>query len=150
LGGSNLKIWVKEDLLQGLRREFHIFDRDDDEKYAGERDKVNQRNDGSKAVLTRKRTIENYLHPDAVREAFGLSGESELSISSNDCVVTNILRILGRDHLRGEERKKVESHVKRNLNTDAVDKMTLSRLKQSDPESDIEGWLCEIESLAKA
>ncbi|HHW4680387.1 MAG TPA: ATP-binding protein, partial [Xylella taiwanensis] len=71
LGGGSLKQWVAKHYLRNLGLpEVHIYDRDDatPPKYQQECDAVNARGDGSWAVMTSKRELENYLHPDAISE----------------------------------------------------------------------------------
>src|SRR5690606_2871055 len=71
-GGSNLALWASR-LTPLNRPEFHICDRDnappDPPKYSDHMATVNAR-DGCKAVVTQKRELENYLHSEAIREAY--------------------------------------------------------------------------------
>lgn len=63
LGGGALKHWVEKRYLKNLNLpEVHIYD-NDVAKYREVIEQVNARNDGSWGVLTKKREIENYLHP---------------------------------------------------------------------------------------
>ena len=75
LGGSTLKEWVNQHYLKNVGLpEIHIYDRDELKngkyKYQDDKDAVNSRGDGSIAFLTKKREMENYLHIDAINEAF--------------------------------------------------------------------------------
>lgn len=75
LGGGSLKQWVAQHYLRNLNLpEVHIYDRDDltPPQYQKECEAVNARGDGSWAVMTSKRELENYLHPDAISE--GMDG----------------------------------------------------------------------------
>ena len=75
-GGSNLALWVSR-LRHLCRPEYHICDRDSkppsDPKYADEIDEINSR-ENCRAVSTMKREMENYLHPEAVLEAYSAEG----------------------------------------------------------------------------
>lgn len=73
LGGSSLKHWVNNHYLKPLGLpEAHIYD-SDVPAYAEFVARVNARGDGSWAALTIKHEIECYLHPDAIKEAFGFT-----------------------------------------------------------------------------
>ncbi|MEO0915558.1 MAG: ATP-binding protein, partial [Pseudomonadota bacterium] len=72
LGGSNLALWATR-LAPFNRPEFHICDRDNqppaDPKYVEHMAAINAR-PGCQAVATQKRELENYLHHDAIVEAY--------------------------------------------------------------------------------
>ncbi|WP_437201694.1 ATP-binding protein [Planctomicrobium sp. SH664] len=73
LGGGTLMHWVNQQYLRGLNRpEIHIYD-SDVAAYGGAIQQVNTRTDGSWGIHTKKREIENYLHPDAIFEGIGCS-----------------------------------------------------------------------------
>ena len=71
-GGSNLALWTSR--LRHLNRpEYHICDRDNEPpaapRYVNHVQAVNAR-DRCEALSTTKREMENYLHPEAIREAY--------------------------------------------------------------------------------
>jgi hypothetical protein len=154
LGGSTLKGWVQHRYLQKLGyAEVHIYDRDDQDKpkYQAYCDEVNKRTDGSKAFLTNKREMENYIHTDAINQILGVR------IQHDDWadIPTTIARLT---HEKGEEskpweevndkkRKDKESKVKKRLNNDVIKKMTLEQLREIDTDREIEGWLVTITKL---
>lgn len=71
LGGSTLKHWVDNNYLRKLNLpEVHIYD-GDREEYKQTAQQVNSRNDGSKGFTTKKREIENYVHPNIIEVIFG-------------------------------------------------------------------------------
>ena len=71
--GSNLKDWINRYALKNTNViEYHLYDRDNDEKYKKEIEIVNSRNDGSKARLTKKREIENYVPKEIIEEEFDI------------------------------------------------------------------------------
>ncbi len=76
LGGSTLAIWTSR--LASLRRpEFHLFDRDTEPpakpKYHDAMKEINAR-ENCKARSTEKREMENYLHKDAITQAYAKNG----------------------------------------------------------------------------
>ena len=157
VGGGSLKHWVDRHYLKNLGiPEVHIYDRDteDPPKYQVECDAVNARGDGSWAVLTTKREIENYLHPEAIRK--GLDGVV-VSFTDTCDVPLIVARTVHEssesskswaDVLADEKQlsKKI-GQVKKRLNRDGVLKMTRERLLEQDSGAEIEGWLRKINSM---
>lgn len=157
LGEGSLKQWVAKHYLKNLGLpEVHIYDRDDANppKYQSECDAVNARTNGSWAVMTTKRELENYLHADAISE--GMNG---INITVTDtCDIPLIVAkavheasasprtwadILG-DH---KELADKVSRAKKRLNRDAVAKMTVARLSQSDTAGEVSRWLKRIYAM---
>lgn len=72
--GSNLKDWINRYALKNTNAiEYHLYDRDIDEKYKKEVEIVNSRKDGSKAQLTTKREIENYVPKEIIEAEFEIT-----------------------------------------------------------------------------
>jgi hypothetical protein len=157
LGGGSLKQWVAKHYLKNLKlREVHIYDRDDDTppKYQPECDAVNGRGDGSWAVITTKRELENYLHAEAIAE--GLNG---INITFTD--MCDVPLIVAQSVHASSESKKAwadieadpkeladkVSRAKKRLNRDAAAKMTCSRLAQIDAAGEVSGWLKKIHAM---
>lgn len=156
-GGSNLAIWTTR--LSPLNRpEFHIYDRDNPLPQAGKYDAyaaaVNAR-DGCVAVTTAKRELENYLHADAVADAyldvgirlplnglFGAFDDVPTIVAQAVHAATSATPWPANDE--GKCRKKV-GKAKTHLNTHAVSRMTAARLAASDPQGEVLGWLGQIE-----
>jgi putative ATP-dependent endonuclease of OLD family len=157
LGGGSLKQWVAKHYLRNLNLpEVHIYDRDDatPPKYQAECDTVNARTDGSWAVVTAKREIENYLHADAIAE--GMNG---ITVTfSGTCDVPLIVAqavhessdsakpwadVLADPKELGDK----TNRVKKRLNRDAAAKMTFARLGQCDPAGEVSGWLKKIHGM---
>ena len=142
LGGGTLQQWTNYDYLKRLGiPEYHLYDRDGDSHYQAFCDIVNGRKDGSSARITSKRETENYIHPDAIHEIFGIT----IHIDDNTDVPKTISTILKQREDSGSS----ESKVKVKLNTDVVNKMTLERLAESDPRHDIINWLTEIKAMVE-
>lgn len=133
LGGGTLQHWVNQHYLRGLGKpEVHIYD-GDDPKYHEFCDKVNQRNDGSWAVRTQKREIENYIHPDAIYKAFGI----RVAFGDNDDVPAII----------GKEKKWKPENTKKKIAGSVFPLMTVELLKEIDPYGEVRGWLERLASM---
>ncbi len=133
LGGGTLGHWVNRRYLQGLGRpEVHIYDGDVG-KYKEMCNRVNQRTDGSWAVQTQKRELENYLHPDAIYEAFGIRVEFD----DND----DVPEIVGRK--KGWN----SGTAKRKFSEQAFPKMTIDMLNERDPEGEVRGWMTKLSKM---
>lgn len=146
LGGSTLQEWVNQHYLKNLGLpEVHIYDRDKLQadgtyKYQNSRDSVNNRNDDSIAFLTIKREMENYLHLDAINEALSPVTKTVFSFTlTDDCDVENEIKAA----LSGQGRIQRRT-IKRWLNEDAADRMSLNRLIDRNGYDEIRGWFLEI------
>jgi len=154
LGGSTLRDWVNSHYLKSLRRpEIHIYDRDADcpPKYQTQANKVNQRNDGSRAFLTTKREVENYLHPDAIRDVLRVN----VQISDDSDVPEMVARAIHEqgegavpwDQLNEEKRRKKETRAKQRLNNDVAAAMTVARLRDRNALNEIREWFRAIKAV---
>lgn len=157
LGGGSLKQWVAKRYLRNLGLpEVHIYDRDDANppKYQSEHDSVNTRTDGSWAVITAKRELENYLHPEAISE--GMSGI--LVTFSNTCDVPLIVAkavhaVSSSDKpwsdIENDPKELADkvSRAKKRLNRDAAAKMSIDRFAESDSSGEIFSWLTKIHAM---
>ena len=153
-GGGDLWLWATR--LAGLCcAEFHLYDREtspETELRQQVADVVNLRPQ-CRAVLTRKRSLENYLHPSAIREVSGISLDC-----SDDDLVADLLAERRYAH-QGDEapwaeltrqvRKRRRNRAKRLLNTRVADRMTPQRLAERDPDGEVISWLQIIARLAE-
>lgn len=137
MGGDTLKQWVQGNYLSNLDiPEAHIYDKDLDSKYEASAAKVNAREDGSWATVLKKRTIENYLHPEAIQEEFGIS----VTFNDDDDVVACVKQTLGE-----QKNKSLGARaVKKRLNNEIAARMTRERLLESDPDNEICSWLKKV------
>lgn len=146
LGGSNLKHWVAEHYLRSLRRpEVHIYD-SDVAKYAASVAEVNQRNDGSWALLTTKYEIESYLHTDAILDAFGVQVVIPDRLDMNGHALPRIFSLAysaaqNYDGVMGDDKAKLRLAEK------AFPHMTADRIKARDPIGEVEGWFRRIGAM---
>jgi len=79
MNGGNLKNWVQKNYLKDSNIiEVHIYDSDlnsgkSTNQYKESCQKVNERDDESYCFLTKKREMENYIHPKLIEEEFNIS-----------------------------------------------------------------------------
>jgi hypothetical protein len=152
-GGGDSRPWAFR--LAGLGiPEFHLYDRDvppATEARQQAADIVNWR-PNCRAVLTRFRTLENYLHGDAIFEASGIRVEFTEDDNVADLVARHVYERQG-GHLPWQElpargRKRRRNKVKQWLNARATDRMTAERLACQVPHGDVRSWLMTIAQLA--
>ena len=159
LGGSNLTLWASR--LSPLKRpEFHVCDRDNeppaDPKYQAHIDAINVR-EGCEAIATNKRELENYLHHEAIVEAYAAQ-EIEIDLTDPFAPFDDVPMLTAKavhavngdkpwDELKTDQRRKKESAAKRQINNAAVSRMTVARLAVTDPDDEIRGWLRSIADM---
>ena len=149
LGGSTLQEWVDEQYLRhtGLK-EFHIYDKDLPEqdgsfKYAAAAATVNARGNGDIAFLTTMREMENYLHADAITEAFagtGLHAAVVIPVADHNDIEAEVRNAIGKN-------KHHRRYVKHWLNDDAAAKMTPARLRARGGHAEVLGWFQTIAGM---
>lgn len=154
-GGSNLALWTSR--LSPLNRpEFHIYDRDHPPPHPGKyheySDAVNQRA-GCLAATTTKREMENYIHHEAIVEAYGQNGvvipfaEPFADFDDVPLRVAEAVYNAGGGVWGSLDEKLVGKKVsaaKAQLNNAVIGKMTAARLAAVDPQSEVIGWLHHI------
>lgn len=121
LHGSNLKQWVDRNYLKDSGViEFHLYDKDEDEKYKEEIEKV-QLQPNSFGLLTKKREIENYIHKSLVETEFNITIDSQIDWDNQD-IPEYIAKKTGRkkdqvkDILCGKLSKKMTKDLFEDLN----------------------------------
>jgi len=152
--GDNFLDMVNEHALSSLAiPQFHIFDRDkrDTERMSQLQRTLSELHDGSHIEFTVKREMENYLHPDAIRAALGISVEFDddedvpllvakaLHGNSNSGTSWEDLKSSGRSRWLGRAKKR--------LNEEAAAAMTPEMLSERNGLSEIISWFREIEEL---
>jgi hypothetical protein len=150
LGGDTLRDWVDEHYLRqtGIP-EVHIYDRGQDTppKFEDACAQINARGDGSRAFLTLRPEMENYLHPDAIQAGLSIAVPLPPGCDVPD-VVARAVHEAAPDgkawtELDAAAIKKKHRNAKRRLNSDATARMTATML---DPEAqtEIREWLGAI------
>lgn len=132
--------------------EFHLLDRETEPKTTQRETQARARNcrPNCQAVLTSKRALENYLHPDAISEASG----SEAGFGDFDAVAEIVARASFQSDesrrwqsLSRRARRRLRDKAKKWLNREAVDCLTPERLAERDPDDEVIGWLQTIAEL---
>ena len=105
--GSNVKEWIDKYALKNTNAiEFHLYDRDKKQEYKSEIDKVNERKDGSKGLLTKKREIENYIPKEKIESEFGIKINLNQSEKWDDIDIPKKVRDL-KNNLRESDIKSI-------------------------------------------
>ena len=152
-GGGHVAAWTHR-LAPLDKPEFHLYDHElppetDHRREAAEA--VNRR-DRCQAVLTQKRSLENYLHPQAIAAA----GDVDVEFDDFEPVAEITAKRLYQlrldetpwELLSRRARKRMTHRAKRWLNTKAAEQMTVELLRQRDPDGEVVSWLQAIRRLA--
>ncbi|HBB7076150.1 ATP-binding protein [Legionella pneumophila serogroup 1] len=143
--GGNLKNWVNKHYLQGTNvKEYHLYDRDDDEKYKSEIDSVNQRKDGSQAKLTTFISMENYCPPSLIERYFKISIDN---VSKENWGQQNVLRQIekaGNQNLKDRDLKRI---ISGKLSSQITKAHLENEIKCWE---EVEGWFTDIKKLIES
>jgi len=154
-GGGHVRTWSHRLAALG-RPEFHLYDHEmppETEYRHAAAEAVNQR-DRCRAVVTRKRSLENYLHPEAI----SASGNIQVTFDDFDPVAAMVAKQFYRRRRKDppwelrprRTRNRMTNHAKRWLNTKVADRMTAEHLEDRDPDGEIRSWLETIARLAES
>jgi hypothetical protein len=151
-GGGDFRPWLSRLDPLGCSQ-FHLYDREaspvtEQRRLLAARINALPR---CHAVVTGKRSPENYLHPAAIQEASGLL----LQFTDLDDVAELAARTafshrqpdVDWDTLTARARRRLRNQVKGWLNTVAVDQMTAQRLAERDTGGEVREWLRIIAGL---
>jgi putative ATP-dependent endonuclease of OLD family len=162
-GGSQLKYYIEKKYLDGLlQAQTHIYDSDITAYVDAVRTINDEGNDRKVGFNTTKIELENYLHHEAINECY-----SDLNIVINLAEITDTEDVpkkvakavhdvtseqewdnINPDPVKTEQKqKKKVSSAKRHLNTLAIQKMTIDRLKERNGYDEIREWLNKINEL---
>jgi hypothetical protein len=154
-GGGNFHEWAVRFAALGCP-EFHLYDREfgpETLRRQAAIELVNSR-PGCRGFLTSKRSLENYLDPQAILQA----GGGQITVTDDECVGTELARHWyqlipqGRpwpELLRRTQRRLIY-RAKLWLNRQAVMQMTADLLAQRDPAGEVVQWLMLIAEMATA
>jgi len=141
--GGNLRSWIDRNYLEGTGVvEFHLYDRDLDEKYKDYIEKVKQR-PPSTGTLTRKREMENYIHWSLIENEFGITIEPEIKREWDTIDVAGYLS----KKLEEAGKKMKEAAIKRKLNQELSQKMTKELFEELGAWDEVRGWFETIRDL---
>ncbi len=156
-GGSSLKFYIDNKYLDGLGKpEVHIYDNDVPEYRTYVQRIEAENNNSKKAFNTTKSELENFLVKEAIEEAYAANGliinlpeiDDEMDVPN---MVAKIIyeREDGNewDDLEESKKKKKESRVKKLLNTQAVERMTIERIQERGGLEEITLWLNTIRDI---
>lgn len=156
-GGSALKHYIEHKHLEGLGKpEIHIYDNDVPE-YRAAVIRINEEGKANKiAFNTSKTELENYLHHEAILEAYAENGLNNLALNpiadTDDVpliVAEQISIAVGNDWdtTTLEKQKDLASDKKKLLNTKAIEKMTVARITERGGFDEICLWLNTIKQF---
>jgi len=161
-GGSSFKLWINR--LNSLNvNEYHICDRDyplpTPAHYQDIVDDINAQ-DNKKAYITAKRELENYIHYEAIQEAYA-DECPDLSLSPFSdfddiplLVAKNIHELSQSPHawedISPEKQKQKMSKVKKRLNEAGVMLMSYEQYCEVDSSKEIENWMIEMKGIFDA
>lgn len=157
-GGSTLKQWVDKRYLQNVgMTEIHIYDRDDqtNPKYGAAVQQVNDRRSNDIAFLTKRREMENYLHPACIMAEY--QPDFDLTVTFTawcdvPAIVAEAVHTSSSPNpwagLEATKRSRKSSVAKARLNSGASAKMTLAQLQEIDADCELLGWFQAIAQRA--
>jgi hypothetical protein len=150
--------------LRANRPEFHLYDRDTPPpgaaKYQAQVDGINRRA-RCKALSTAKREIENYIHFEAINQAYG-QNSIQLNLTQNfadfDDVPLKVAELVHGasgspapwDQLDEELKEKKASKVKGMLCNAAAGLMTKAQLDIVNPSGEVVAWFEQMRLLVES
>jgi len=152
LGGSTLKYWVDNHYLRKLGLpEIHIYDGDkkENERKAGQ---INSRSDDSTGFVTRKREIENYVHPNIVKDIFSLNDEELtklIDLSKTDWIADWGKIDVPKKLMKIYENKGwgiQESKIKEKICTEGIERMSIELFKELNDYEEVKEWFTTIKN----
>ena len=140
--GSNLKDWINRYVLKNTNViEYHLYDRDHDEKYKEQIEIVNSRKDGSKARLIKKREIENYVPREIIEAEFGITLDIEKDSEWDNLDIVKAIQ--GYDKYK----KMKEVDIKSRICGSCAKKINKDHLEKLGAWDEVKTWFKEIKEL---
>ena len=145
-GGGNLTSSAFRFASLGFQ-EFHIVDREVPPVSGERKDLVDRLNDrpNATAVLTRGRSMENYLPPATTRRTLELDVDYDWGDDVAEIVAAAQLALRDPsadwERLQRHAKKRLRDRAKRLINRDIAAHVTLDGLWQHDPAEDVARWL---------
>ncbi|MCI4668193.1 MAG: ATP-binding protein [Bacteroidia bacterium] len=158
-GGSSLRHYIDNGYLRGLgKAEVHLYDNDKPEYRATIQQIEADPDQRKRGFNTTKIELENYLHHDAIIECYRDDGVNDLTlgeIQDEMDVPEFVAKALHEnsggnwDDLEPEKQKAKSDKKKKALNSRAVDKMTVERLRIRNGYDDLKTWFDMINSFCQ-
>ena len=133
----------------------HLYDRDVEPETTRRRAAIAQLNaqPNCLARLTAKRSLANYLHPEALVAA-GLPAieiDDDLDVAARLAQARRaaVSHAASWNALAPRSRRRLVSRMKRRLHDDALPRMTIAWARQRDPAGDLPRWLRELDELLR-
>ncbi|MCB9926454.1 MAG: ATP-dependent endonuclease [Planctomycetaceae bacterium] len=153
-GGGSVAAWTTRLAPLGCR-ELHLYDREvgaETRHRVLAAEQVNAR-PNCRAFVMRKRSLENYLHPQALKMATGI----DLPFGDHDSVAELVAKkrftgdapFVQWDALSRRAQKRFANQSKRWLNTHVAEAMTPELLRDRDPHGEVTSWLQAVVALAR-
>jgi hypothetical protein len=152
-GGGGVASWAQR-LAPLELPEFHLYDHELPPETELRREAAAQVNRRQRccATLTGKRSVENYLHPQAISAALDIDVEFDDFDPLAELTAKRSYLREGSgtpwELLRRRARKRLTHRAKRLLNTCAINRMTAELFAASDPDGEVRAWLATINDLA--
>ena len=154
-GGGNFDQWAVRFAALGCS-EFHLYDREIGPETLRRQEAIELVNSrpGCRGFLTSKRSLQNYLHSQAILQA----GGGQITVTDDECVGTELAhhwyglipQARPWTELLRRTRRRLNYRAKRWLNRQAVMQMTADLLSQRDPAGEVLQWLTLLAEMATA
>lgn len=139
MGGNNLSSWIDRHVLENTNAmEFHLYDRDSDEKYKKYVESVNKRKDGSFGTLTKKREIENYIPKEIIEEEFNIELDNIDDKNWDNEDIPKKIEV---------KCSKKEKAIKEELCGHCSKKLTKEHLEKLNAWEEVKGWFEKIKEM---
>jgi predicted ATP-dependent endonuclease of OLD family len=152
MGGSALQFWVNKDYIGKLNlNQVHIFDSDigskSPNKYKKYVDEINNKGEKNFAFETKKRELENYIHPDIIKSAYDFEVTINESWDTTDISELISINNLNKsessetwDKLEPEDQKERKRKIKNKLNSYCSNSLTKQHLEELNAYDEISSW----------
>lgn len=153
-GGGNVAAWATR--LQPLRCcELHLYDREagaETQYRVATAKRVNAR-PNCRAFVMIKRSLENYIHSEAIKNATGI----DVQFGDDDSVAELVAKkrftgddpLVEWDSLSRRARKRFPNQTKRWLNTRVVEAMTPELLRDRDTHGEVITWMQAVADMTR-
>jgi len=139
--GSNLKNWIEREYLKDSSIiEFHLYDKDSDEKYKESIEMVNNRKKASFGILTQKREMENYIPPSLYEKEFSIDCSSIKTKWSEEDIPKFVLKFSGKNGI-------TERFIKQTANNELSKQITKKLLESINAFEEVKGWFEKIKEM---